>query len=97
MDNTLVSARLTRAKKERGCGVLAEIGATTSDLINKAFDYVIAYGELPSVEQPTAFTEEDFIEFVQRSSLDADWPESFSGNYKELETRLRAVDYEALA
>lgn len=97
MDNTLVSARLPRAKKERGCSVLADIGATTSDLINKAFDYVIANGELPNAEKTTAPTTEDFAAFVQASTLEVDWPDDFGGDYKELEARLRRAEYEALA
>ena len=97
MDNTLVSARLPRAKKERGCGVLTEIGATTSDLINRAFDYVIATGELPGEEKTTAPSAEDFAAFVKESTLEANWPKSFDGDYKELESHLRMADYEALA
>lgn len=97
MDNTLVSARLSRAKKERGCGVLAEIGATTSDLINRAFDYVIANGELPGEEKTTTPSAEDFAAFVKESTLEVNWPESFDGDYRELQSHLRMADYEALA
>ena len=97
MDSTLVSARLPRAKKERGCSVLADIGATTSELINQAFDYVIANGELPGAEKPTTPTAEAFAKFIQSSTLDVEWPEGFGGDYKQLEKRLRVADYEALA
>ena len=41
MEDILVSSRISRAKKEAGVGVLKELGVTTSDLINSAFDFVI--------------------------------------------------------
>lgn len=96
MDNTLVSARISRAKKERGNGVLSAIGATTSDLINSAFDYVIANKELPGARQTTAATKRDFAQFVQDSTLQIDWPEGFDGDYKALASQMRLADYEAL-
>ena len=99
MDNTLVSARVPRAKKERGAGVLASIGATTSDLINSAFDYVIAAKELPSVRKAAPEVREDtdaFAAFVGASTLDVGWPEGFDGDYKQLMSRMRADEYESL-
>ena len=98
MDNTLVSARVPRAKKERGAGVLASIGATTSDLINSAFDYVIAAKELPTVPKATACDAdaEGFAAFVGESTLDVAWPEGFEGDYKQLMAQMRAGAYEAL-
>ena len=41
MDTALVSARMSRAKKERAGSILESIGATASDLINSAYDYVV--------------------------------------------------------
>jgi len=42
MGNSLVSARVSVAKREAAQGPLAALGATTSDLINSAFDYLLA-------------------------------------------------------
>lgn len=46
MDAT-VSARIPVAVKERGNAILKEIGATPSQLINAAYDYLLANHELP--------------------------------------------------
>ena len=106
MDNTLVSARVPRAKKERGAGVLASIGATTSDLINSAFDYVIATKELPDAQKARGSGASDasgaeaeaeaYAAFVGASTIAVAWPQSFNGDYKQLASRMRVDTYEAL-
>ena len=40
-ESVLVSARVPQAKKDASKGVLASLGANTSDLINSAFDYLL--------------------------------------------------------
>ena len=98
MDNTLVSARVPRAKKERGVGVLASIGATTSDLINNAFDYVIWAKELPSARPGVsrAVSAEGFAAYVSESTFEVDWPETAVDDYKRLMAEMRVDDYESL-
>lgn len=96
MENTLVSARLSRAKKERGVGALSAIGATVSDLINSAFDYVIETNELPSARQGELRRDADFEAFVAESTVHIDWPDDAS-DYKAAMRRMRVADYEALA
>ena len=96
MDNTLVSARVLRAKKERGGSVLASMGATISDLINSAFDYVIETNELPNAKA-TADVHNGFPSFLKATTLNIDWPAGFDGNYKELMANMRIEDYESLA
>lgn len=96
MDNTLVSARVPRAKKERASSVLASIGATTSDLINSAFDYVITNKELPTAARTVERNVEGFEEFVVKTTLAVEWPEGFDGDYKSLMADMRRADYEAL-
>ena len=76
MDNTLVSARVSKAKKERAKGVLSSIGATTSDLINSALDYVISAKELPSARSHDEAGAADFAAFVRKSTLDIPWETS---------------------
>ena len=97
MQDTLVSARMPAAKKERARGILDSIGATTSDLINSAFDYVIANNQLPataaSAERPS---EQDFEQFVAETTFKIDWPEG-TDDYKQLIKEMRLTDYESLA
>ena len=97
MDGVLVSARMSRAKKERGTSVLASLGATTSDLINNAFDYVIAERQLPHVAETGQRSPSEFATFVRESTLEVNWPEGFAGDYKAQMARSRLADYESLA
>lgn len=97
MDATLVSARVARGKKEHGVEVLSSMGATVSDLINSAFDYVIAAKQLPIANEETARRTDEFAQFVERSTLDVNWPEGFDGNYKKLIAEGRLARYESLA
>ena len=96
MESTLVSARMSRAKKERASDILASIGATTSDLINCAFDYVISTKELPLAKHAEKRDIRGFESFREKSTIAVDWPESFDGNYKSMMADLRRADYEAL-
>lgn len=45
--DAIVSARIPVAVKERGNAVLKELGATSSQLINAAYEYVLAERKLP--------------------------------------------------
>ena len=96
MQDTLVSARMPQAKKERARGILTAIGATTSDLINSAFDYVVEKGQLPTATAAKQRNKEGLETFVAASTFEIDWPES-TGDYKALEKQLRVADYESLA
>ena len=98
MDNTLVSARVPQAKKERANTILASIGATASDLINSAYDYVIEAKQLPTAKNATSNrAEKDFRAFVEASTLEIDWVSGSSGDYKSLAREWRRSDYESLA
>ena len=97
MQDTLVSARMPAAKKERAREVLNSIGATTSDLINSAFDYVISNKRLPVTAAPEAQpSEQDFKQFVAGTTFKIDWPEG-TDDYKQLVREMRLADYESLA
>lgn len=52
-ESVLVSARVPQAKKDASKGVLASLGANTSDLINSAFDYLLERRELPTAAPPS--------------------------------------------
>lgn len=97
MDNTMVSARVPQAKKERANGVLSSIGATTSDLINSAIDYVIEHKELPGAIESAKPNADDFKRFVNATTLDVDWPQGELSDYKSFMRRERLADYESLA
>ena len=45
--NPVVTARVPEGVRARGVDVLREIGSSTSELINAAFEYVIKERELP--------------------------------------------------
>lgn len=98
MSNTLVSARVSQTKKDAAVGVLASLGATTSDLINMAFDYVLAEKHLPIAMPKNIPGKDDFTAFVSASSLAIDWgDDAQGGDYKALIAQERAADYESLA
>lgn len=98
MDTTLVSARLSRAKKERAGSILESIGATASDLINSAYDYVIETHQLPTPSRKAEVrNQEGFAAFVRSSTLEVEWPQDASGDYRELASEWRLSDYESLA
>lgn len=46
--NDMVTARVPVEIKRQGSNILKEIGATTTQLVNAAFEYLIAEGKLPS-------------------------------------------------
>lgn len=98
MDNTLVSARVPKAKKERAALILESQGATMSDLINEAIDRLIETGSLPHTKKPEPVAKKAaFDQFLAKSTLDISWPESTPADYRELEQEWRRHDYESLA
>ena len=98
MENTLVSARIPRAKKEAAAGILRKIGANASDLINSAYDYLLENGELPHAEK-TERVRSGFDEFLAASTLNVDWgsADAQTGDYKQMIRDWRREDYESLA
>lgn len=50
--DAIVSARIPVAIKERGNAALKELGATPSQLINAAYEYVLAEHKLPKARKP---------------------------------------------
>ena len=99
MGNSLVSARVSVAKREAARGPLAALGATTSDLINSAFDYLLATKELPRPQDAAARpSRADFARFLDASSLDVDWgTDAADGDYRSLIATGKRSDYESLA
>ena len=97
MESTLVSARVPRAKKEAAAGLLASLGATTSDLINRAFDYLLEKKELPCTTSERRNSQKELRTFVASTTFEVPWPDDFDGNYKTLVKQERLAQYESLA
>lgn len=95
MGSTLVSARVPAAKREAAASVLTQIGATTTDLINSAFDFVLSEHALPSARRKTPKRGADFQAFCAKSTLDVDW-DAEDADYKQIIAEGRAARYESL-
>ena len=96
-ESVLVSARVPQAKKDASKGVLASLGANTSDLINSAFDYLLERRELPTTAPSSRPSQEE---------LDIFWPlrhsmsiggEASDGDYRSLVRDGKRGRYESLA
>lgn len=97
MESALVNARVPRAKKEAGASILESVGATTSELINSAYDYLLEHKELPTANNAPR-NRASFADFATESTLNIDWgkhPEAF--DYKRFMSEQRRNDYESLA
>ena len=49
--NTMVAARVPVEVKEQGDGILKALGSNPTELINKAYAYVLKYGVLPGEKE----------------------------------------------
>ena len=56
--DAIVSARVPVAVKERGNAALKELGATPSQLINAAYEFVLAERQLPQAHKPLRAAEQ---------------------------------------
>ena len=96
MASPLVAARVPQTQKDSARDVLAQLGATTTDLIQAAFEYVIETHQLPSAPNANAErTSKDFASFLSETTIPIDWP-SETVDYKELISEAKRADYEAL-
>ena len=102
--DAMVSGRIPVEMKERGAALLTEIGATQTELIRAAYEYLIAEGKLPvpnaELAGPAALTERDMAaleQFINETTFAVD-PAFWDGfDYKETIAEGRRADYEALA
>ncbi|MDO4182013.1 MAG: hypothetical protein Q4E12_00150 [Coriobacteriia bacterium] len=102
--DAMVSGRVPVQVKEHGARILAEIGATQSQLIQAAYEYLIAEGKLPAPAEKLrgggALKEQDIKDledFINKTTVKVD-PSFWEGfDLKEELARGRAADYEALA
>ena len=105
--DAMVSARVPVEIKKRGDRILKEIGSSTTELINAAYEYVLEYGKLPAKEdaeaggepqvkvlsgdQARAFREQ----WASRAVLEA--PGYNGDNYKDLLDQARGDYYARFA
>ncbi|MBQ9003294.1 MAG: RelB/DinJ family addiction module antitoxin [Eggerthellaceae bacterium] len=68
MGDAMVTARMPQAKKEAGNRVLSQIGCSTSQFINSAYDYLIQHGASPFNEEKggARATRESIAEALER-------------------------------
>ncbi len=68
MTDVMVTARMTKAKKDAGNKVLEALGANASQAINQMYDYLIEERRLPfgdrSLSRPSAAQVEDALAFI---------------------------------
>jgi len=69
MESALVSARVPKAKKEAAAAILASLGATASELVNNAYDFLLAEGRLPGATAEQPFKQEAFEKSCSRARL----------------------------
>lgn len=97
-ENVLVSARVPQAKRDASRGVLASLGANTSDLINSAFDYLLEKRELPAAAVPPRPSREELDAFLAASTIDVDWGgDAPDGDYRAILRGGKRERYESLA
>lgn len=97
MSTILVSARMPQAKKEATVRVLDSMGATVSDLINSAFDYVLEEHRLPGENARAHAERPPFDAFLEATTIKVAWPATAADNYREMLREGKLHDYESLA
>ncbi len=110
MADSLISARVPKAKRDAVANVLASLGSSTTELVNRAFDYVLAEKKLPEIKaaDDCSANNDDFSAFVSRTTFDIPWATDGSvaadttasdsaANYKDIISAGRQADYERLA
>lgn len=98
MGSTVVNARISLAKKEAANNILESIGATPSELINSAYDYLLKHKRLPGSTDESPEERSGFSGFVADSTLEIDWGKADpSLDYREILRQGKAGDYESLA
>lgn len=104
MTDAIVVARVPAEIKEQVDGVLEKMGATSTQLINAAYEYVLSQGELPLVQPDqdnnkrnlSLDEQKQLAKSIRASSFAVS--ESFWGDESDKDRigRDRRVDYETL-
>lgn len=97
MESAMVNARVPQAKRDLGLSVLESIGATTTELINGAFDYLIENRALPQGQCSKERDVEAFREFVKGATLQIEWSQNADElDYQDAFEKEAEATYEAL-
>ena len=98
MKSAMVNARIPLAKKEAANSLLEAIGATPSELINSAYDYLLKFGKLPDAPEIVRDENKDFSNFLAQTSFEVDWAAAgIPLNYKDHIREGKIRDHESLA
>ena len=108
--DSIVTARVPTEIKAQATRMLAEMGSSTTKLVNAAFEYLLATGELPRpVQGGQAAPSPRILDDDQRAELsaffratsspapDSFWAELGERSYKDAIAAWRTEDHEALA
>lgn len=103
--DAFVSARVPSEKKTQVSSILRELGSTQTDLVNAAYDYVLARHELPIPSASRATgprclgpEEREVLERWIAQTTFPDFGEKIGDvDYKELIAEGKMADYEALS
>ncbi len=107
--DSIVTARVPTEIKGQAMQMLAQMGSSTTKLVNAAFEYLLATGQLPSAPQGSPSSAERTLDDEQRTELTeffratsspapaSFWSELGDRSYKEALATWRKEDYEALA
>lgn len=96
MQSTLVSARVPVARKEAAQSALQQLGLSTTELINSAFDYLIENRSLPTEAKPVPRTSEGFNNLLAECTLAVPWPEE-DVDCRDIVRKGKQERYESLA
>lgn len=96
MESALVNARVPLAKKESGNALLKKMGSSQSELVNRAYDYLLETKQLPSAGE-SARDNAAFAQFLDATSFDIDWGEDAQRSYKDILREGKRAEYESLA
>ena len=98
MKSAVVNARIPLAKKEAANSLLEAIGATPSELINSAYDYLLKFGKLPAAPEVARDAGQNFSDFLAQTSFEVDWTAAgVPLDYKDFIREGKIRDYESLA
>lgn len=107
--DSIVTARVPIEIKNQAAQMLAQMGSNTTKLINAAFEYLLATGELPRAARSAPAPARRSLSNEQRAELTeffcatsspapaSFWNELGDRSYKEAMATWRKEDYEALA
>lgn len=87
MESAVVNARIPVAKRDAAKGILSSLGKTTTDLINSAYDYLLAEGKLPDAKDAACDRSQklaDFQNFLNEATCPVDWGVDDGRDYKDL-------------